>query len=76
MFFRTSSPVDPVALVQRICKDAAESPQRKRTRFTKRLSPMTLIGRASEDGLAKVAEQVLAPHFHQEPPIARKVWGF
>ena len=25
------------------------------------------MGRASEDGLDKVARQVLAPHFHEEP---------
>lgn len=47
--------------------------QRKRTRFAKRLSPMTLMGRASEEGLDKTAREVLAPYFHQEPVQTRKV---
>lgn len=34
---------------------------------------MTLIGRASEEGLEKVALEVLKPHFHQEPFQKRKV---
>ncbi|KAK8222011.1 hypothetical protein M8818_000179 [Zalaria obscura] len=72
VFFKTQAPVDPVSFVHRICKDAAADPQRKRTRFTKRLSPMTLIGRASEEGLAKVADQVLASQFHAEPIVSRK----
>ncbi len=50
-----------------------EKPGQKRTRFVKRLSPMTLIGRASEEGLEKVAIDVLAPHFHQQPLTPRKV---
>ena len=47
--------------------------QRKRTRFVKRLSPMTLMGRASEEGLEKVASEVLPLYFHQEPFQPRKV---
>ena len=67
VFFKTIAPVDPVALVKRICEDAMNEPARKRTRFVKRLSPMTLMGRASEESLEKVAREVLAPHFHQQP---------
>lgn len=73
VFIKTEAPVDPVALVKRICQDAQESPARKRTRFVKRLSPMTLLGRASEEGLEKVAKEVLAPYFHQVPHVGRKV---
>lgn len=46
---------------------------RKRTRFALRLTPMTLMGRASTEGLEQVALKVLAPHFHQEPFRARTV---
>lgn len=73
VFFRTIAPVDPVALVKKICQDAMDEPLRKRTRFVKRLSPMTLMGRASEEGLEKVAREVLAPDFHQQPLQPRKV---
>jgi tRNA acetyltransferase TAN1 len=73
VFFKTISPVEPVSLVKRICEDAIKDSSQKRTRFAKRLSPMTLIGRASAEGLEKVATEVLAPYFHLEPRQRRKV---
>jgi tRNA acetyltransferase TAN1 len=73
VFFKTEAPVEPVSFVKRICEDASKHAARKRTRFVKRLSPMTLMGRASAEGLEKVAREVLAPHFHQEPFVAKKV---
>lgn len=73
VFFKTIAPVDPVHFVKAICQDAMQNPRLKRTRFSKRLSPMTLIGRASEEGLEKVALEVLKPHFHQDPFQKRKV---
>lgn len=73
LFFRTIQPVEPVALVRQICEDAMSDTARKRTRFAKRLSPMTLMGRASAEGLDKVATEVLKPHFHQEPVRKQKV---
>ncbi|EMD00041.1 hypothetical protein BAUCODRAFT_363290 [Baudoinia panamericana UAMH 10762] len=72
VFFKTVAPVQPVALVQRICEDAQNQRALKRTRFVKRLSPMTLMGRASAEGLESVAKQVLAPHFHQQPFQSRR----
>lgn len=73
LFFKTQPPIEPVSFVQRICEDALANPHRKRTRFAKRLSPMTLIGRASVEGLDKVAREVLKHHFHQEPFQQQKV---
>lgn len=73
VFFKTVSPVEPVSFVKRICEDAMQNPDHKRTRFAKRLSPVTLMGRASADGLEKVAEAVLQPHFHATPHQPRKV---
>jgi len=73
VFFKTVSPIEPVSFVKRICEDAANNSALKRTRFTKRLSPMTLMGRPSADDLGKIAAEVLAPHFHQEPVRSRKV---
>ncbi|KAF2166214.1 hypothetical protein M409DRAFT_66703 [Zasmidium cellare ATCC 36951] len=67
IFIKTIAPVDPVALVKTICEEAMENRARKRTRFAQRLSPMTLMGRASTEGLEHVAQEVLAPQFHQEP---------
>ncbi|KAF2096797.1 hypothetical protein NA57DRAFT_58684 [Rhizodiscina lignyota] len=71
-FFRTRPPVEPVSFVQAICRDAASSTQRKRSRFVKRLTPITLTGKATEDGLGEVAKQVLAPHFHGPNATAKK----
>lgn len=73
VFFRTVAPVEPVSFVQRICEDAVNKKLRRRTKTVKRLSPMSLMGRASAEGLESVAKQVLAPHFHKQPFESRKV---
>lgn len=73
IFIKTIAPVEPVSLVKTICEEAMANRDRKRTRFAQRLSPMTLMGRASTEGLEKVAQEVLAPHFHQEPFQKRTV---
>ncbi|RMY22301.1 hypothetical protein D0867_02797 [Hortaea werneckii] len=72
VFFRTVAPVEPVSFVQRICEDAVNKKLRRRTKTVKRLSPMSLMGRASAEGLESVAKQVLAPHFHKQPFESRK----
>ncbi|KAK5122015.1 hypothetical protein LTR16_004174, partial [Cryomyces antarcticus] len=72
MFFKTRAPIEPVAFVHRICEDAAQTPDRKRTRLVQRLSPMSLMGKATENGLAEVARQVLAPHFHGPDSAEKK----
>lgn len=73
VFFRCFGPIDPVVLAKRVVEDAAANPSRKRTRFTHRLSPMTILERASEEGLAKACDNVLKPHFHDEGVLPRKV---
>lgn len=65
--------MEPVLLVQRICEDAASCPEIKKSRFVQRLTPLTLIGRASENGLQETAAKVLAPHFHQDDGVSKKV---
>lgn len=73
IFFKTRAPVEPVSFVQRICEDAAKQNAPKRTRFCNRLTPMTLMGKATEEGLEKTAKEVLASHFHTEPRVPTKV---
>lgn len=51
------------------------NPMHKRTRTAKRLAPMTLMGKATMEGLEEVAKKVLAPHFHQAPVTPKKVSG-
>lgn len=73
IFFKVQAPpVDPVTFVHKICEDAAASTHRKQSRSVKRLTPMTLIGKATESGLEEVARQVLARHFHGPEPIPSK----
>jgi hypothetical protein len=75
VFFKTVAPVEPVSFVQRICEDAMANPMHKRTRTAKRLAPMTLMGKATMEGLESVARDVLAPHFHQADVTPKKVRG-
>ncbi|KAF2835796.1 hypothetical protein M501DRAFT_941226, partial [Patellaria atrata CBS 101060] len=72
IFFRTRSPIEPVSFVQAICDDAAISPERKQGRFIKRLTPMTVMGKANEKSLDEVAQQVLAPYFHGKSSKSKK----
>lgn len=65
LFMRTRAPVDPLALVREICKDAAAAKDRSlwRSRFVNKLTPITNTAKATEKGLEDVAKSVLAPHF-------------
>lgn len=72
MFFKTQAPIEPVEFVRRICEDAMASSERKTGRFVKRLTPMTLMGKATEKGLEEVSAKVLAPHFHTEGSAGKK----
>jgi tRNA acetyltransferase TAN1 len=73
VFFKVSPPIEPVAFVHHICEDAASSTSKKQSRSVKRLTPMTLTGKATEASIDEVARQVLAPHFHTVPVSAKKV---
>ncbi|KAI9654325.1 MAG: hypothetical protein M1829_000946 [Trizodia sp. TS-e1964] len=65
IFVKTRSPIEPVTFVHHICHDAFASRVAKLSRVTRRLTPMTLMARATETGLEELARTVLAPHFHQ-----------
>ncbi|KAI9777708.1 MAG: hypothetical protein M1839_008627 [Geoglossum umbratile] len=71
LFFKTRAPVEPVGFVHRICTNASSSGG-KQSRWVKRLTPMTLIGKATEKGLDEVAKSVLAPHFHGSDRVGKK----
>ena len=71
LFFKTREPIEPVEFVHRICQDALEGATKKH-RWVKRLTPMTMMGKATAEGLEKVAQSVLQPVFHAEETPARK----
>lgn len=64
-FVRTKQPVDPRELVEAICNDAKNCTdrQQRRSRFINRLTPVAIMGKATENGLEEVAKNVLAKHF-------------
>lgn len=72
IFFRCNNPVDPQELVHKIATDAAADPSTKRTRFTQRLSPISIIERASEEGLRRACEAALSVPFHAPDATAKK----
>jgi tRNA acetyltransferase TAN1 len=63
LFFKTRSPVDPVDFIHRICKEAASKPDIRRMRYVNRLTPVTIVGKATEKGLEEVGKTVLGAHF-------------
>ena len=65
LFFRTRPPIEPVSFVRAICKDAFEGGV-KRGRWIKKLTPMSKMGKATPEGLQKVADEVLGPVFHAD----------
>lgn len=66
LFVKTQSPVDPVAFVRRICEDAkrcGELPGLMRCRYVNRLTPVSVMGKATEGGLVEVAKEALGAWF-------------
>lgn len=73
LFFKTRPPVEPVSFVESICRDANEGRGVRRSRWVKRLTPMSMMGKASWEGLEGVARDVLKDVFHTEGVKAKKV---
>ena len=66
LFFKTRPPVEPVSFVRAICQDFADGKAARRSRWVKRLTPMTLMGKATIGGLEDVGRQVLGDVFGKE----------
>ncbi|CCE92205.1 putative tRNA acetyltransferase TDEL_0D06210 [Torulaspora delbrueckii] len=65
IFCKTRKPVVPEEFVRRVIKDLADpSHMEKRTRYIQKLTPITSSCSSNMDQLIKLAERVLAPHFH------------
>lgn len=71
LFFKTRAPIEPVEFVHIICKDALEGAAKKH-RWVKKLTPMTMMGKATVEGLERVANTVLEPVFHAEGTEPKK----
>ena len=73
LFFRTRPPVDPVALVHKICADVQQGANVGNVSYVQRLTPITLTARATVQGLDELAAVVLARHFHADKVPSLKV---
>ncbi len=56
--------VDPINAVHRLCVEAEADPEKKRSRWVKRLTPITLVRKVLGGGLEDLSREVLKPHFH------------
>jgi len=63
LFFKTRSPIDPVDFVHRICEEIMSKPVTRKMKYANRLTPMTMIGKATEKGLEEVGKLVLGANF-------------
>jgi hypothetical protein len=73
VFFKTAPPVDPVGLITSLCQRVATEHSRVPP-FVKRITPITKFAKASENGIAQLADDVLPPHFG-EGQESKKVCG-
>ena len=76
LFFRTKAPIEPVEFVRRIWADAkASEPGQLKCRYVNRLTPITVIGKATESGILDVARAALSTFFKlaasTEAPLTR-----
>ncbi len=66
LFVKTPSAVDPVPFVRRICEDAMrceEIPDLMRCRYVNRVTPVSVMGKANEQGLLEVAKEAMGKVF-------------
>ncbi|KAJ9650204.1 hypothetical protein H2198_010478 [Neophaeococcomyces mojaviensis] len=61
-----SSSVDPVEVVHQLCLSAAAPSAPQKSRFIKRLTPISRIGKALSQGLEKVCDEVLPDYFGRQ----------
>lgn len=65
LFIKTTEPVEPREFVRQICQDARDCTDimRRKTKYVNRLTPVSNIDKASENGIVKVTKAVLEPYF-------------
>ncbi|KAL1964081.1 hypothetical protein VTN77DRAFT_7499 [Rasamsonia byssochlamydoides] len=63
-FIRVDKSIDPVQLVHGLCLDAQANPDQKKSRWIKRMTPVTSIRKTLKVDLSEFAKEILQPHFH------------
>jgi hypothetical protein len=72
LFFKTTTPIVPVKFVQLLCEDAMRNPASRTTRFANRLTPMSLMGKATESDIMEVGKSVLGEHFQLDESVGHE----
>ncbi|CEJ56333.1 hypothetical protein PMG11_02541 [Penicillium brasilianum] len=68
IFVRLEKTVDPVELVHRLCAEAQANPETKKSRYVKRMTPVTEVRKTLSVDLEAFACEILKPHFHSGGP--------
>lgn len=68
IFVRLDKSIDPVELVHRLCAEAQANPETKKSRYVKRMTPVTEIRKTLSVDLEAFAREILKPHFHSGGP--------
>lgn len=67
IFCKTRKPIEPEEFVRQLIKGISDPENlEKRTRYIQKLTPITSSCSSSMEQLIKLAQRVLAPHFHNE----------
>lgn len=70
-FVRLEKSIDPVELVHRLCADAHANPESKKSRWIKRMTPVTSARKTLSVDLESFAREILKPHFHSGGPALK-----
>ncbi|GLI73142.1 hypothetical protein PoHVEF18_001352 [Penicillium ochrochloron] len=68
IFVRLEKSIDPVELVHRLCAEAQANPETKKSRYVKRMTPVTEVRKTLSVDLEAFAREILKPHFHSGGP--------
>ncbi|KAK2809870.1 hypothetical protein FQN50_003511 [Emmonsiellopsis sp. PD_5] len=67
-FIKIDKALDPVQIAHRLCVEARANPDKKRSRWIQRMTPITLTQKVLGGGLEELSREVLKPHFHSGGP--------
>lgn len=67
-FIRLDKSIDPIKLVHDLCVEAHANPERKRSRWVKRMTPISSIRKTLSVDFEAFAREILQPHFHSGGP--------
>ncbi|KAI7978012.1 hypothetical protein EIK77_009552 [Talaromyces pinophilus] len=66
VLYRIDKSIDPVKLVHDICEEARANPDQRKSRWIKRMIPITQIRKVLSVDLSVFAKEVLQPVFHAD----------